>query len=58
MVAEKCYEEEQNSTEAYSLVTGIPIKEINSLEAKLMILMDYRLLITEKEFNLLTQGDI
>ena len=58
ILAEKCYEEEQNTTEAYSLVTGVPIKDLNALEVKLMILMDYRLVIKEEEYSLLLQGNM
>lgn len=59
MLAEKCYaEEEQNSMEVYSLVTGIPVKDLAALETKLMILMDYRLVVQEGQFNLLLRGDI
>ena len=44
--------------ESYSLVTGIPIKELNALEVKLMVLMDYRFVINEGDFALLLQGDM
>lgn len=58
MLAEKCYSEEQNSVEVYSLATGVPIKEINLLELKLMTLLDYRLVIREREFELMAKGDL
>ena len=58
ILAEKCYEEEQNTTEAYSLVTGIPIRDLNALEVKLMILMDYRLVLKEEQYNFLRQGNM
>ena len=44
--------------ENFSLVTGIPIKELNALEIKLMILMDYRFVINEGDFTMLLQGDM
>ena len=58
LLAEKCYAEEQNSSEAFSLATGIPIRELNSLEVKLMVLMDYRLVVRERDFGLLLEGDM
>lgn len=45
ILAEKFYAEEQNTLELYSLMTGIPIKELAELEVKMMIHMDYHLMV-------------
>ena len=58
ILAEKCYAEEHNSLETYSLLTGIPIKELADLEVRLMDFMDYRLVIRERDFNMLLAGQV
>jgi ribosomal protein L30E len=44
IIAEKCFEEVQTETEAYSLVSGVPIKDLILLEGKVLIFLDYRIL--------------
>jgi hypothetical protein len=58
LIAEKCYEEEQNKTESYSLLSGITIKEINSIENRLLNLLEYRLLPRNAEVDLILRGDV
>jgi hypothetical protein len=58
LLAEKCYVDEEPCLEAYSLATGIPIRDLGRLELELMILLDYRLVVPEKEFTLLRSGDL
>lgn len=58
ILAEKCYSEEQNTLEAYSLLTGITIKELADLEVRMMTFIDYRLIVRERDFNLLLAGKV
>ena len=59
LLAEKLYsEDEVNSLESYSLVTGIPIKELAELEIKMMLHLDYHLMMPEVEISKLLDGDI
>jgi hypothetical protein len=58
ILAEKCYEEEETELEAYSLTTGVPIKHLAALEERILTLVDYRLLVREKDFELFAKGDI
>lgn len=44
IIAEKCFEEVQTETEAYSLVSGVPIKDLILLEGKVLNFLDYRIL--------------
>ena len=46
MLAEKMYEEEQHTLESYSLVSGIPMREITQLESKILLALDYQILIS------------
>jgi hypothetical protein len=36
ILAEKCYDDEENSFKNYSLVSGVPIKELILLESRLV----------------------
>lgn len=47
-----------NSLESYSLVTGIPIKELAELELKMMLHLNYHLMMPETEVSALLSGEI
>jgi hypothetical protein len=44
--------------ESYSLITGVPIKDLALIEIKMVTLLDYRLLPKDKDYQLLKRGDI
>lgn len=43
MLAEKFHEDDHHSIEDYSLVSGVPIKEILNLEIKVFELLEFKL---------------
>jgi len=57
-IAEKFFEEDQNMIENYSLLSGVPIKDINLLETKLLLMIDYRILPETAHIDLMMRGDI
>ena len=57
LLAEKLYsDDEVNSLESYSLVTGIPMKELAELEIKMMDHLDYHLMVSEVDVSKLLEG--
>lgn len=58
MLAEKVYEDEINSTETYSLLSGITIKDLNTIEAKICKIANYRIIPNEETTRYLMRGDI
>lgn len=57
-IAEKFFEEEQNMIENYSLLSGVPIKDINQLETKVLLMVDYRILPETAQVDQMLRGDI
>lgn len=57
-IAEKFFEEDQNMIENYSLLSGVPIKDINQLEAKLLLMVDYRIMPESVQVDQMMRGDI
>ena len=57
LLAEKLYsDDEVNSLESYSLVTGIPMKELAELEIKMVDHLDYHLMVSEVDVSKLLEG--
>ena len=54
----KFFEEEQNMIENYSLLSGVPIKDINQLETKVLLMVDYRILPETAQVDQMLRGDI
>ena len=50
MVAEKVYSDEVTPVEVYSLASHIPIHDLRNIEAKLIVFLDYRLMVSERDF--------
>ena len=44
--------------ENYSLLSGVPIKDINLLETKLLLMVDYRILPESTQVDQMMRGDI
>lgn len=57
-IAEKFFEEDQNMIENYSLLSGVPIKDINLLETKVLLMVDYRILPEIAQVDQIMRGDI
>ena len=57
-IAEKFYEEDQNMIENYSLLSGVTIKDINLLETKVLLMVDYRILPETAQVDQILRGDI
>jgi len=49
LLVQKFSKEEHHSLESYSLLSGIPIKEIINLEAALLEILDFRVVPDERE---------
>lgn len=57
LLAEKLYSDDEiNSLESYSLVTGIPMKELAELEIKMLHHLDYHLMVSEVDVSKLLEG--
>lgn len=44
--------------ENYSLLSGVPIKDINLLETKILLMVDYRILPESTQVDQMMRGDI
>lgn len=44
--------------ENYSLLSGVPIKDINQLETKVLLMVDYRILPETAQVDQMLRGDI
>ena len=51
LIAEKMYQEEHNSLEVYSLLSGIPIQQLATMEANLLFFLNFDLSISEEELG-------
>ena len=51
LIADKVYQEEHNSLEVYSLLSGIPIKQLATMEANLLFFLNFDLSISEEELG-------
>ena len=58
MVADKAYEEENHSTEAYSLVSFVPIRDLVAIENGILQLADYQIIPKEADLHTLARGDL
>jgi hypothetical protein len=52
------YEEEHHSLESFSLVSGVTIRDIAQLEAKILILIDFQAMIKEEDIFRLKTGKV
>jgi hypothetical protein len=52
LLADKMNQEQHNSLESYSLLSGIPIRHLIALEAHLLELLNYDLATSEEDIDL------
>ena len=57
LLAEKLYSDDEYTIESFSLASGIPIKDLARLEEQVISLLEYELIITEREFNEIRRFD-
>ena len=51
LIADKMYQEEHNSLEVYSLLSGIPIQQLATMEANLLFFLNFDISISEEELG-------
>ena len=51
LITEKMYQEDHNSLEVYSLLSGIPIQQLATMEANLLFFLNFDISISEEELG-------